>query len=121
MAPKEQMFRPYLTAEELMYLCSTLADTSADSKLVKKLYTKLYTLALKIDAGLVSASYTSTGTASTQDTLLSSLGAASSMLPAAKRLAAYEAKVAGKVLSPEELELAETYEWENNINTAEEV
>jgi len=114
---KQNNYRPYLTAEEVDALCTLLAATPATptTPVLATLHRKLYTLHLKVQAGLSTPSYTSNPAPTLEEKL--GLGAATSPSPSDARLAAYNKKQRGELLSPAETELAETYEWENNIPT----
>ena len=119
---KQNNYRPYLTAEEVDALCTLLAATPATptTPVLATLHRKLYTLHLKVQAGLSTPSYTSNPAPTLEEKL--GLGAATATAataptpsPSDARLAAYNKKQRGEILSPVETELAETYEWEHNI------
>ena len=107
-------YRPYLTTEEIEELCTLLAPLASTTPIFKKLYKKLYTLHLKVQSNLVIPGYTTKVSASSLAEKIG-LTVPSTTKPAALRKAAYDKKIAGETLSPDELKLAETYEWEHEL------
>lgn len=111
-------FRPSLTEQEIQYiihLCTQDANPST-ADMAHAVSGKLKIFCAKMQLGIVSPAYTA---ASAQRTnILESLGAGT---PQERRLAAYSKWCANPVLcTPEEVAMAQTYRYENNLMTPDE-
>ena len=109
-------YRPTLTAQEIAYIIERCDSDSRDETagLSIALGSKLKIFAMKMQLGIVASAYT----AAPKQSLTDKLGFAS---PDAKRLAAFEKySKLPSICTPQEIALAQTYRYENNMMTTQE-
>jgi|LauGreDrversion4_2_1035121.scaffolds.fasta_scaffold869448_2 hypothetical protein len=109
-------YRPTLTAQEIAYMIERCDADARDETagLSVALGSKLKIFAMKMQLGIVSSAYVS----APKQSLTDKLGFDT---PESKRLAAFEKhSKLPSLCTPEEIKLAQTYRYENNLMTPQE-
>jgi hypothetical protein len=113
-------YRPVVTEQELAYIIERCeADTREETTGISvALSSKLKVFAMKMQLGISSAAYVS----SPRESLASKLGLEDTpVTPERKRLAAFDKwSSLPSLCTPEEIKLAQTYRYENNLMTPQE-